>query len=158
MNDRLVITRRHLPHWIIRGAIYFVTFCARDTSFDPDEQRIVLQHIIDGNGNFYDCFAAIVMPNHVHLLLRPIHHYTLSRVLHGIKGVSSHKINIHRGTKGRIWQNESYDRIVRNNREFYIKLRYMFRNPVKKGLTTNPSQYVGWYCNEETLRRSGIHG
>lgn len=151
MNDDLKITRRHLPHWTLGGSIYFLTFCARNLVFSKDEQRIVLEHIEEGNRKFYDCYAAIVMPDHVHLLLRPKEGYSLSRIMHGIKGVSAHKINLHRGTKGQVWQNESYDRIVRNGKEFDNELKYMFNNPLKEGLTKDPSNYVGWYYNNDLL-------
>jgi len=156
MNDELKITRRHLPHWTIDGSIYFVTFYARSVELNENEQRIVLEHIKGGNGWFYDCYAAVVMPNHVHLLLHPKKGYNLSRVMHGIKGASARKINQHRGTKGRIWQNESYDRIVRNGKEFDVKLKYMFNNPLKKRLTDDPSNYAGWYYNKDIFRRSDI--
>ena len=61
--------------------------------------------------------------------------------MHGIKGVSAHKINFHRNTRGRIWQKESYDRIVRDEKEFDMKLNYMYNNPIKKGLTKDSWLY-----------------
>jgi REP element-mobilizing transposase RayT len=149
MSEELKITRRHLPHWTIDGAIYFVTFCTNKTVFDEDEQRIILKHIKEGDGKFYDCYAAMVMPDHVHLLLQPKEGMTLSRIMHGIKGVSAHKINQHRNTKGAIWQKESFDRILRDGKEFDEKLNYMYNNPIKKELTENTENYVGWYCNED---------
>ncbi len=146
----LRITRRHLPHWTLEGSVYFVTFhAARGIVFDEVEQRVVVEHIKDGNGKFYHCFAAMVMPDHAHLLVQPNEGVTLSRVMHGLKGVSAHKINLHRGAKGQIWQDESYDRIVRNDVEFKNELNYIYNNPVKKGLTEEPEKYVGWYLNEE---------
>ena len=71
--------------------------------------------------------------------------------MHGIKGVSAHKINLHRRTKGKIWQHESHDRIVRDGNEFDAKLKYMYNNPVKKGLTEEPENYIGWYYNKKFL-------
>jgi putative transposase len=156
MNDKFRITRRHLPHWTLENAIYFITFCASNVVLDESEQQIVLEHIKNGNEKFYDCYAAIVMPDHVHLLLQTKKEYNLSRVMHGIKGVSAHKINQHRGTKGQIWQNESYDRIERNGKEFDVRLKYMFNNPLKKRLTDDPLNYVGWYYNKEIFRRLDI--
>ena len=146
----LKITRRHLPHWSLEGSAYFVTFRATwGIVFNEEEQRIVLEHIKEGNETFYHCYAAIVMPDHVHLLIRPNERMTLSRVMHGLKGVSAHKINLHRGTNGQVWQDESYDRIVRNDVEFRNELNYMYNNPVKKGLTEEPEKYAGWYLNDE---------
>lgn len=146
----LKITRRHLPHWTLEGSVYFVTFrAARGVAFDEKEQGIVLEHIKEGNGTFYHCYAAVVMPDHVHILLQPNEGVTLSRVMHGLKGVSAHKINLHRETGGQVWQDESYDRIVRDDIEFRNELNYMYNNPVKKELTEDPDNYVGWYLNEE---------
>jgi REP element-mobilizing transposase RayT len=100
------------------------------------------------------------MPDHVHILIRPKEGYTLSRVMKGIKGVSAHKVNVHRNTNGTIWQDESYDRIIRNNDEFDQKLNYMYNNPIKKGLSDEPSEYVGWYinvkkCGFDAVERTG---
>ncbi|MFZ1976504.1 MAG: transposase, partial [Bacteroidota bacterium] len=152
MAEELKITRRHLPHWTIDGSIYFVTFCSNGTEFNENEQRIILEHIKAGDGIFYDCYAAMVMPDHVHLLLQPKAEITLSRIMHGIKGASAHKINQYRKTEGSIWQKESFDRIVRDGNEFDEKLSYMYNNPLKKELTENPENYVGWYYNENIIR------
>ncbi|MBN1396818.1 MAG: transposase [Bacteroidetes bacterium] len=108
-----------------------------------------MNHIKEGDGKYYDCYATIVMPDHVHLLLQPMEGITLSRIMHGIKGVSAHKINQYRNTKGSIWQEESFDRIVRDGNEFDEKLNYMYNNPIKKGLIEEPETYIGWWYNEE---------
>jgi putative transposase len=151
MENQLKITRRHLPHWTLEGSIYFVTFCLNAETLNTDEQRIVLEHIKEGDGKFYDCYAAVVMPDHVHLLIRLKDGISLTRVMNGIKGVSAHKINLHRKIKGKVWQHESYDRIVRDGNEFDAKLKYMYNNPVKKGLTEEPENYIGWYYNKKFL-------
>jgi len=151
MPDELKITRRHLPHWSIEGAIYFVTFCVHGGTFDSDEQSIMIQHITESDGRFYDCFAAVVMPNHVHLLLRPKAGTSLTRIMHGIKGAGARKINQHRHSMGKVWQSESYDRIIRDQIEFDEKLNYMLNNPVMKQLTDDPGNYGGWYCNKNLL-------
>lgn len=145
----LKITRRHLPHWTLDGSIYFVTFRSKVPPFEENERRIILEHIKGGDGKFYRCYAAVVMPDHVHLLIQPMNGYTLSRVMSGMKGVSAYKINHHRHTKGTVWQHESYDRIVRDGDEFDEKLNYMYNNPLKAGLTDDPSTYIGWFYNDE---------
>ncbi|MBZ0203591.1 MAG: hypothetical protein K8I03_11305 [Ignavibacteria bacterium] len=48
-----------------------------------------------------------------------------------------------------MWQDESFDRIIRDDKELNEKLNYMFNNPVKAGITENPWDYVGWYFNED---------
>ena len=147
MGKELKITHRHLPHWTLDGSIYFVTFHLQKATLTVEEQIIVMSHIKEGDGKFYDCFAAVVMPDHVHCLLRPPDGISLSRVMKGIKGVSAHKVNQHRKTEGTIWQNESFDRIVRNEKEYNQKFLYMLNNPVTRGLTSDPLNYAGWFCN-----------
>jgi REP element-mobilizing transposase RayT len=98
MNE-LIIKKRNLPHWILDDSIYYVTFKCKDTSLNIIEQHIIRDHIIDGNGQFYDLFAFIIMPNHIHLLLKPFIDYPLSGIMKGIKGVSANKINKYRNAK-----------------------------------------------------------
>ena len=147
-GDAVNITKRHLPHWTIKEAAYFVTFRTRTTQLTAPERQIVLQHLKDGNGKFYILFAAVVMPDHVHVVLTPIKGYSLSRIMKGIKGVSAKKLNSLRRTVGPLWQNESFDRIIRDEHELQEKLRYMLNNPLKKGLTDDPWSYHGWHFNE----------
>ncbi len=67
----------------------------------------------------------------------------------GIKGTTARELNRRRGTKGKIWQEESFDRIVRSLAELQEKLAYMYRNPVKLGLTDAPDSYPGWYIRRK---------
>jgi REP element-mobilizing transposase RayT len=93
--------------------------------------------------------AAMVMPDHTHLVLKPRNGYVLSRIMKGIKGVSAHRVNALRKAAGSVWQDESWDRILRDAAEFEEKLQYMIDNPVKKGLATSGEEYDGWYFNAE---------
>jgi len=144
----LKITRRKLPHWTLKGATYFVTFRTLRGELSVGEQKTVLEHIKEGDGKFYELIAVVIMPDHIHILLIPMEGYALSRIMKGVKGVSAHKINLIRKTKGNVWQDESYDRIIRDQEELNEKLNYMLNNPVKKGLTDDPWNYHGWYFNE----------
>src|SRR5580704_446638 len=53
------------------------------------------------------------------------------------------KIGLERGTleSGSFWQKRYYDRNVRDAREFSNKLRYVHRNPVKRGLVDDPAEW-----------------
>jgi YbgC/YbaW family acyl-CoA thioester hydrolase len=146
-EPQLRIRRRNLPHWCLDGSIYFITFRAASQVLSIDERRLVLQHIKGGHEKFYYLAATVVMPDHVHLLLIPKEPYSLSRIMKGIKGVTARKINLARGTAGKIWQDECWDRIVRDDKEFEEKLQYMADNPVKAGLATSIEEYDSWYCN-----------
>ena len=150
-EPELRIRRRNLPHWTLEGSTYFVTFRVEKGILTDDECQIVLDHLISNDGNFYILGAAVVMPDHVHIPIRSMEGYDLSRIMKGIKGASSRKINLHRGTTGTVWQDESWDRIVRNAEEFDEKLQYMADNPLKAELCRLIDDYPFWYCNRELL-------
>ncbi len=150
-TDGLVRKRRNLPHWTLQGSIYFITFRVHKGFLSEPDQGIVLAHLVSGDQCFYVLLAAVVMPDHVHLLLKPMDGFDLSRIMKGIKGVSARKINAHRQTKGTIWQNESWDRIVRDADEFEEKLNYMADNPVKAGHARQIEDYRYWYCQKELV-------
>jgi putative transposase len=88
----------------------------------------------------YVLHAHVVMPNHVHLLLDP--KIPLRRITGGIKGVSARDGNATLGRTGRpFWQDESFDRWIRDGREFERVRAYIEGNPVRAGLVARPEQW-----------------
>lgn len=147
--DETAVTRRRrrLPHWTVDGATYFVTFRLAAGRLADAERRLIRDHIVAGHGRFYRLAAVIVMPDHAHLLLRPIDGYTLSRVMQGMKSEAAMQLHAHRGTAGPVWQAESWDRIIRDEAEFEEKLGYMVGNPVKAGLAEVGTADPGWWAD-----------
>ena len=95
--------------------------------------------------------AAIAMPDHMHLLLTPAEVQSgrwipLSQIMQGIKGTTSHRINKRRGRAGPLWQDESYDRIIRDEEEFNSKLKYICGNAVKADLVDDEPSYPFFWC------------
>ena len=146
-------TRRHLPHWQLAGAIYFLTWrCAASITLKEEERGIVLTAIRHWDAIRWDLLAAVVMPDHVHVLACPLPkgegRWELGELLHSIKSYSSHQI-VKRRRIGResisIWQDERYDRWMRDEDEVAEKWAYIVANPVKAGLVELPEQYPWLY-------------
>ena len=57
---------------------------------------------------------------------------------------------------GVFWQKRYYDRNVRDEREFESKLRYIHRNPVKRGLCENPEDWKWSSFRHYALREKGM--
>ncbi len=92
------------------------------------------------------------MPDHVHLVLKPLAGFDLSRILKGIKGASARKINLSRETRGTVWQDESWDRIVRDEAELIGMLEYISQNPMKAGLCAESEVYPWlWILKDESM-------
>mgnify|MGYP006299255841 FL=1 len=83
-----------------------------------------------------------VMPNHVHLLIRPYESEELASIMHGLKSYTANKGNEVLGRTGSFWQREYYDRLVRSYKELDRIARYIVDNPQKAGL--EPWPWRGW--------------
>ncbi len=123
-------------------------------------------------------YGYVVMPEHVHLLLSEPDHGTLAEAMHYLKlsfakrvrsaQVSVQKKDANLGHQhptdanlghrqlGSFWQKRYYDRNVRDTREFGIKLRYLHRNPVKRGLVQDPGDWKWSSFRHYALREIGV--
>jgi REP element-mobilizing transposase RayT len=142
--------RRNLPHLQRRGKPLFVTFCTHNRWILPPKARdIVFASCLYENELRAYLYCAVVMPDHVRLLYNPKQDennasYSLAEVVGSIKSASAHTINKALGRKGKIWQTESFDRVLRSNEEVNEKSAYILNNPVRKGLVARVEEYR-WY-------------
>lgn len=149
------ITRRNLPHWQEPNRIYFLSWrCVKDEVLTPEERKIVLETLQYWDKRKWIIYAAVVMPDHAHVLAQPLTQceegaYDLGEILHSVKSFSAHRINQQRRRQGSVWQDERYDRIVRDDKEFREKWEYIRNNPVKNGLCQRPEDYLWLYEKNE---------
>jgi len=76
----------------------------------------------------------VVMPNHVHSVMRPMPGFDLESLLHSVKSYTAHLINEINDRSGTVWQKESYDRIVRDRIELLAFQEYIHANPANARL------------------------
>ena len=96
-------------------------------------------------GKRYRLFAWCVMPNHVHVVVRLFPGQEIAKVVKAWKNFSAHAANHALGRKGRFWQREYYDRLIRNGDELGRAIRYIVENPAKAGLKNWPWVWsAGW--------------
>ncbi len=75
------------------------------------------------------------MPNHAHALFSLAPGCTLEKVLHSWKSYTSHEFAKRPGGLPQpFWQEDYFDRLVRDSRHFANCVRYIRRNPVKARL------------------------
>ena len=88
----------------------------------------------------YDLHAYVVMANHVHLLITP--HIEVSKLMQSLKRFTAREGNRILGLTGQpFWQDESYDRLVRNTIEFNRIAQYIETNPISAGLVAAAEQF-----------------
>jgi putative transposase len=89
---------------------------------------------------FYELHSYVVMANHVHLLITP--RVELAKVTHSLKRFTAREANRILALTGTpFWQDESYDRLVRDGAGFQRIRRYIEYNPVRAGLVAIPEDY-----------------
>jgi len=106
----------------------------------PGIAETVISALYDGTRmGRYDLHAYVVMPNHVHLLTTS--RIPTSRWLGPLKGYTGHSINRLLGKHGPVWQEESFDHLVRNRDSFDRIKRYIGWNPVKARIVAAPEDF-----------------
>jgi putative transposase len=117
------------------------------------------------NGKMYGLLAYSIMPNHVHLLIRPFDREAptdsereahelgetadagspLSKIMHSLKGFTAHMANKILARSGQFWQHESYDHWVRDEIELERIVAYINANAIKAGLASLAHEY--FWCS-----------
>ncbi len=146
---------RRLPHILVPGSLYFLTFRLAPQQGRPlaEEERSALgAHI--GSMRPGHCRAFVIMPDHVHLLYQSVAEEDLRKTLHGLKSSSAHSLSHQFGRRAPIWQDETYDHIVRNEKEMLETWKYIEANPIRRGLASNPSEYP-WSSAYRSALRTG---
>ena len=144
-----------------------ITFSTQDRDILSEAERgIVLDSILHARklGQIH-LYAACVMPDHVHLLIEPqikSHapdskpvFFALTEILQPIKSVTSHKIlkqrriDLQNENINHLWDQESFDRLIRSESDLIEKYDYILANPaVADGLVKHAKDYAWLWCRE----------
>ncbi len=148
---------------------YFGRFDAwldRSTSGDrwlsnPRIAQAVYDAILIRDGHQYELICFTIMPNHVHMvftltdaqLKRPQNRrvsskYILSPLLESLKRYTAGQANKILERTGQFWQHESYDHVVRDQKELRRIIRYVMNNPLKAGLVKVAEDWKWSYLKE----------
>lgn len=126
--DKLLDTNATGPHWLN----------------DERVADLVAGSIHYRDGKHYDLLAYCIMPNHVHSVFevgeyvrRGSSPYLVSGILENLKWYTAKECNRILRRTGSFWQHESYDHIVKDDRELEKIINYVLFNPVSAGLVDN---------------------
>ena len=145
---------RRIEGWLDQG----LGCCALK---EPRCSKVIVEAMHSCDGVDYELGCYVVMANHVHLIVRPLipSENDLELILGKWKGSSAREINRIRGKSGTLWQQESYDRIIRDEDHVWRVIQYIGRNPKNAGL--DPAKTPLWirpewnelgWCFQETTQ------
>ncbi len=161
--------KRRLPHFERPWAKYMVSFSTHERrQLSPAARDIVLKSLLFGHEQRrYQLYAACVMPDHVHFLFEPQIKeqdkdgqpvfWPLTEILQAIKSFTAHEISKTEGTKGQVWENESFDRMIRGDADLEEKFHYICRNPWDSGVVPGTENYR-WVWTPDAAARDAQQG
>ncbi len=158
----------------VPGGLRFVTFsCERRLPLlgNPAIRDLFADRLAAMRKRFgCELFAWVVMPEHVHLILRPTENDPLDRVLEFLKKAVARRViarwreldapilqKISRPDGSpRFWQKGGgFDRNIRHEGEFAREVRYIHRNPVERELVDHPREWAWssarWWLGESPV-------
>lgn len=140
IEDRFLGKYTDGPHWLIQDGI----------------ANIVLENLHFHNMTRYELICALLMSNHVHIVLKPLLQkkeapYSLAKIMKDHKGYVARRANKVLIRSGAFWFPEYYDHWIRDEFEFKRVLEYILQNPVKAGLVQNYREWKYYWLNEAYL-------
>ena len=126
--------RRKLPHWRLQGSVYFVTWRLAKIQpvLCPEERDLVADSIRYFDGRRYKLLAYVIRDDHVHVLALPFEENSLEYILHSWKSFTAKRLRGFWKRSSPVWQDEYFDRIVRDEAELIEKTQYVMGNPSKR--------------------------
>jgi primosomal protein N' len=86
------------------------------------------------DGTRYQLGEFVIMPNHVHALVRPAENESLEDILHSWKSFTAKRVNALLRTVGNFWREEYFDHLVRGAAQYEKYCSYIRENPAKARL------------------------
>ena len=152
---------RGLKRYQEDGDLHFITFSCyqRRPLLEEPQARSTFEEILEQVRQWYGLLICgyVVMPEHVHLLVSEPERGTLAAALQTLKQTVSHKLGPGRPhpvrdtaadkdgapiCEGPFWYTRYYDFNVWTEKKRIEKLKYMHRNPVKRGLVEKPEDWA----------------
>jgi putative transposase len=92
----------------------------------------------------YSLLAYVVLPDHVHFLMKTGQGTTFSQVMQSIKWNFTRTYKSVRVINGAVslWQDRFWDHVIRNENDLGTHVDYIHYNPVKHGCTDAPEKWT----------------
>ncbi|PHS40420.1 MAG: hypothetical protein COB07_04770 [Sulfurovum sp.] len=99
-------------------------------------------YFISKDKSFYDLVAFLIMPNHVHILFKQ--NIELPKIMKQIKGATAFEINKILQRKGKFWEENYYDKVIRDENHFEQVYDYIKYNAIKADLKNAEENFMAY--------------
>lgn len=123
--------------------LHFITFsCYHRLPYLAEAAaKSVVERVLEDTRSRHNAriYAYVLMPEHVHLLINEPPVIPLGQFLKAFKQTTSRKL---KGERKQFWQDRYYDGNISGEDARLETIRYIHRNPVKRGLIGRPHDYL----------------
>ena len=134
----------------IHGAYYHVVICTHQRKKILADKKVasIIFDTFDWleTENRLEWICIMIMPDHIHTVLKLEEGQTLSKILHSMKLFTARKINELLSRKGTLWQKGYTDWGIRTEKTLNKTIYYCYNNPLEKGLVKSSIDYPFWRC------------
>ena len=129
------------------GEIIFITQVVKDRSpaFQNPIALSLLNETLQNVSLYhpYEMLAYVFLPDHFHLLFRPIGSSNFSQIMHSLKFNFTKAYKEKFDIQGSItfWQRRFWDHVIRDEIDLENHIHYINFNPVKHGYVNDPSEW-----------------
>lgn len=115
----------------------------------PENTQTIIETLKFSQGKRLENFTFCIMPNHVHWVFQLFENDELGKpvyledILYSVKRFSASQINKLENRKGSLWQKESFDTTIRDEKHLYYTIEYTLNNPVKAGFVKDWKEWPG---------------
>lgn len=108
---------------------------------DPRIATVVQDNLWHHDGVKYRLLAWVIMPNHVHALIE-VWQAPMRKILQGWKGYTSKEANRILNHAGTFWEDDYFDRYIRDEEHLTRVVHYIENNPVKAHLVRSADEWL----------------
>ncbi|MCK4312482.1 MAG: transposase [Candidatus Cloacimonetes bacterium] len=141
----------------------YLDLCKEGPKWLKDDRiaNVVRDNLLKMNKVQYELYCFCIMPNHVHVLLKPKIKfrnipYSLAEIFRGHKGVTARKANLILHRSGQFWHAERYDHYIRDDEDFYNIAWYIIMNPVKAKLVKHYREWKFTWIEKDLEYEMGL--
>ena len=104
--------------------------------------KLVEDALLHFDGDRYQLLAWVIMPNHVHVVFEPMAGHRLEDIVHSWKSFTAKEANTILGREGQFWQEEYFDRFIRDSKHLRDVIEYIEQNPVEAHLVKHAEDWA----------------
>ena len=129
----------HSPPYWDQYPEWFVTICTDTPKANSLCTHGVAEPLLGGIGEYHQNFKwfadiAVLMPDHIHLIISVSRMTTLSEVIRGFKRWAARELKIS-------WQRGFFEHRLRSYSSANQKYKYVLNNPVRAGFVKSPEEW-----------------